>query len=194
MIDRGRVPNRGWRLDDPGGQCCGRCRGGVRRSPLLGAQQSRRPGGAAWSGPSGRCVVERSHGQSVRPELRKLGARRDFGVIHRLDRHLGRCWWRGRCRGMTDCGPRSPSVGWKRITWCWYPAPSSPSGRVDLPLREVERLAFGPSLIRPGSRPIPLGDRLPRGRSMPCWPAAFRPVASPNSRASDRRCWSSNYG
>ena len=29
MIDRGRVPNRGVALDDPGGQCCGRCRGGV---------------------------------------------------------------------------------------------------------------------------------------------------------------------
>ena len=43
-------------------------------------------------------------------------------------------------------------------------------------------LAFvWPSLIRPGSRPIPLGDRLPRGRSMPCWPAGFRPVASTKS-------------
>ena len=89
------------------------------------------------------------------PELRKLGARRDFGVIHRLDRDTSGALLVARTVPGYD-GLRSAFTE-RRVEKDYLvlvdPAPSSPSGRVDLPLREVERAGVRLAVPDPAGQP-----------------------------------------
>ena len=88
-------------------------------------------------------------------ELRKLGARRDFGVIHRLDRDTSGALLVARTVPGYD-GLRSAFTE-RRVEKDYLalvePAPSSPSGRVDLPLREVERAGVRLATPDPAGQP-----------------------------------------
>ena len=89
------------------------------------------------------------------PELRKLGARRDFGVIHRLDRDTSGALLVARTVPGYD-GLRS-AFAERRVEKDYLvlvdPAPGSPSGRVDLPLREVERAGVRLAVPDPAGQP-----------------------------------------
>ena len=89
------------------------------------------------------------------PELRKLGARRDFGVIHRLDRDTSGALLVARTVPGYD-GLRSAFTE-RRVEKDYlvlvHPDPSSPSGRVDLPLREVERAGVRLAVPDPAGQP-----------------------------------------
>lgn len=89
------------------------------------------------------------------PELRKVGARRDFGVVHRLDRDTSGALLVARTAAGYE-GLRSAFTE-RRVEKDYLAlvdsVPTSPSGRVDLPLREVERAGVRLAVPDPAGQP-----------------------------------------